>query len=119
MNKAFIIDDEESICLLLSAMLRKKNFITETHHQLGGAIAKLNQFSPDFIFLDLSLGDGSGFSLVPAIKENLPNTKIIISSAHSGSSERKEAKILGVDHFISKPLTKETIDSVINLLENK
>lgn len=117
MKRAFVIDDEEAICLLLSAMLRKKGFETNTHHQLSGAINKLIDFNPDILFLDLSLGDGSGFSIVPAIKKELPNLKIIISSAHSGVNERKEAERLGVFHFVSKPLNRGTIDKVVGLLE--
>lgn len=116
MKKAFVIDDEEAICLLLSAMLRKKGFETDTHFQLGGALIKLKKFNPDVLFLDLSLGDGSGFSIIPAIKKELPELKIIISSAHSGINERKEAERLGVFHFVSKPLNRETIDEVIGLL---
>lgn len=112
-KKAFIVDDETAICALLSALLEKKGLETDTHHQLTGALQKLVEFKPNVLFLDLSLGDGSGFSLIPSIKSKLPETIIVISSAHSGVNERNEAKKLGAHHFLSKPLTSKSVNNIL------
>lgn len=109
LEKAFIIDDEQSICILLSAMLKKRGFATNHYTRLTGSIAKLKEFNPDVIFLDLSLNDGNGFSIVPSIQRELPKTEIIIISAHSGTNERAQAKEYNIKYFIPKPLNKENI----------
>lgn len=116
LEKAFVIDDEQAICFLLSALLRKKGFATDYYTQLSGSISKLKEFAPDVIFLDLSLNDGSGFSIIPAIKNELPNVEIIIISAHSGPAERSQAKDLNIKYFIPKPLNKKNIYETLEQL---
>lgn len=111
--KAFIIDDEEAICFLVSAMLKKKGFKTSYYTQLTGAISKMNDFAPDIVFLDLSLNDGSGFSIVPSIQTNYPEAEIIIISAHSGISEKRQAENLNIKYFIPKPLNQEAIHQIL------
>ena len=63
-KKAYIIDDEEAIRILLSAILNKSEIKTENHNQINGAVEKAENFQADVIFLDLSLKDGSGFSII-------------------------------------------------------
>lgn len=108
-KKAYIIDDEEAIRILLSAILNKSEIKTENHNQINGAVEKAENFQADVIFLDLSLKDGSGFSIINDLKHVSPRSEIVIISAHTGKSEQQHAKELGVNYFLHKPLSKKSI----------
>lgn len=108
-KKAYIIDDEEAIRMLLSALLKREGIETESHSQIEGAVEQANKFQADVIFLDLSLKDGSGFSIIPDLRRVNPQAEIVIISAHTDESELKHARELSVKHFLPKPLNRELI----------
>jgi DNA-binding response OmpR family regulator len=114
-KKAYIIDDEEAIRILLSALLKREGIETESHSQIEGAVERARQFQADVIFLDLSLKDGSGFSIIPNLRKVNPQAEIVIISAHTDESEMKHARDLSVNYFLPKPLNRELI---LNTLEN-
>jgi DNA-binding response OmpR family regulator len=107
--KVLIIDDEEEICLLLSGILRSMGYETDCAGTLGDGFDKLLKHQPQVVFLDLNLPDGSGFTLIPKIKESSPETRVIIISAYDGGKERTTARKFGADHFIGKPFNKNLI----------
>lgn len=108
-KKAYIIDDEEAIRMLLSALLNREGIITKSHYQIAGAVEVAKDFQSDVIFLDLSLKDGSGFSIIPDLRSVNPQAEIIIISAHTDESELEHARLLSIKHFLPKPLNRELI----------
>lgn len=115
-KKAFIIDDEEGICILLSALLNKINFLSDYSLKLEGAVDKAVAFNANIIFLDLSLKDGSGFSILSDLKKRLENSKIIVISAHTENEESQRALKMGADIFLEKPLSTKAIKTAIEKL---
>lgn len=108
--KALIIDDETDICYLLSSLLRQKNFQTV----LAGSITEAekivdceNQHS--IIFLDNHLPDGLGVNYILSLKKKCPSSIIVMITAHDTLADRLKAQEHGVDFFIGKPFSKETI----------
>lgn len=108
-KKAYIIDDEEAIRMLLSALLEREGIKTESHFQIEGAVERARKFQADVIFLDLSLKDGSGFSIIPELRKVNPQAEIVIISAHTDESETNHARDLSVNYFLPKPLNRELI----------
>ena len=117
MMNALIIDDEMDICYLLSSIL-KNSFKTECVNSLADAIIALQKNSPAVVFLDNHLPDGMGMDFIAYIKKNSPDTKIIMVTAYDNSSDRNKALKLGVDFFVGKPFTKDTIYQAVDLVSH-
>ena len=115
-NKVLIVDDELDICYLLSGMLRQRNFQTGFVNSISAATAALRENAPSLLFLDNHLPDGFGLEFIPYVKQNYPEIKIIMITAHDGAVERKKAYEGGVDLFIAKPLTRKMINDAIDKL---
>ena len=115
-RRAFIIDDEEGICTLLSALLKRIGLISEFSLQLKGAVDRASAFYPRVIFLDLSLKDGSGFSIIPELKARLPEAKLVVISAHTENAEKQRALDMGAILFLEKPLNTSLIKNTIEEL---
>jgi two-component system OmpR family response regulator len=117
-KKVLIVDDEVDICNLLSWILKQKKITTSYVNTLSDAEAALKNDTPSILFLDNYLPDGFGVEFIQFVKQNYPDTKIIMITAHDSFSERQNALNQGADFFISKPFTKalinETIDSLLN-----
>ena len=116
-NKVLIVDDELDICYLLSGMLKQRNFHTGFVNTLTDAKIALKTDKPSLIFLDNHLPDGFGLDFIPFIKQNYPDIKVIMITAHDGAQERKKAYDGGVDLFVAKPLNRKLIYDAIEKLQ--
>ena len=62
----------------------------------------LQCIKPDVLILDVGLPDGNGLDLIPIVKANIPDTKIIILSCMTDETTLIRAIDGGVTGFISK-----------------
>jgi two-component system, OmpR family, response regulator len=116
--KALIIDDEIDICYLLSGILKNKNIQPYYVNTLAEAGPALKMQEPEIIFLDNHLPDGMGVDFIDQIKRINPNSKIVLITAYDTAADRKRAATEGVDFFIAKPFTRDTIYQAINLFNS-
>ena len=116
--KALIIDDEIDICYLLSSILKYKNMQASYVNSITEAKRVLRKDHHSVIFLDNHLPDGFGINFIDEIRKLDPHVKIIMITAHDTKSDRDKAYERGVDQFIGKPFTRETIFSAIEGLVN-
>jgi CheY-like chemotaxis protein len=70
---------------------------------------------PDLIILDAAMPVMSGFDFVEAfIHEDIPNeTKIIMVTASDNPEHLEKSKSLGIDYFLTKPLTFDKLKAAI------
>ncbi|CAN5203327.1 hypothetical protein BH11BAC5_BH11BAC5_39980 [soil metagenome] len=111
-----IIDDEVDICYLLGSLLCKKQLQSKYVNSLKDAASILENNEPEIIFLDNHLPDGLGVNFISYIKRFHPLSKIIMITAHDTIADKQNAFKEGVDYFLSKPFSKETINSIMETM---
>jgi two-component system, OmpR family, response regulator len=116
--KALIIDDEIDICFLLSGILRNNNIESEYVNSLTDAKKALETQFPEIIFIDNHLPDGMGVDFINYIKKKNPDSKIVMITAYDTQKDRLKATQAGVDYFIAKPFTRESIYKTVGLMAN-
>lgn len=80
------------------------------------ALKQALHLQPDVILLDLNLGEESALHLIPFLKAQLPETRIVVVTIMKGYSE--VALQSGADAFVHKPaMTRSLISSIIDLYE--
>lgn len=117
--RALIVDDEEDIGFMTKIILKNLGIMSDVTQSIRHAVHKIQKNAYDLYFLDLNLPDGSGFDLVPEIKNCNKTAGVIIISAHDGNEEITKADELGVDAFIKKPFTKKEINQAIDEFKRK
>ncbi|HYG15461.1 MAG TPA: LytTR family DNA-binding domain-containing protein [Bacteroidia bacterium] len=120
--KAVIVDDEadgrEITALLLSALFPCIEIIDKCGSVSAGA-RSIATHAPDLIFLDVKMGDGSGFDLL----KRLPNTQplVIFITAYDNFAI-KAIKTSAFD-YILKPIDedefRDTVNKAIGRLESR
>ncbi len=70
--------------------------------------------SPDLILMDIQLPDMDGFTAAVLIKENQPKLKIIAQIAFATYDDKLKAIDSGCNDYISKPLKRAMLLSMIN-----
>ena len=112
-RRILVIDDELSFRDALHLV------ITELGHHVdlakNGAVAKeLLRGTPyDLIFSDLRLPDASGIDLLALIKNDTPNTEVIVMTAHGSLDIGIEAIKRGAFYYIEKPFTPHQVTALI------
>lgn len=69
------------------------------------ALKKMNEFTPDLIFVDIRLPGESGLDFTRKIKSMYPNIPIIILTSYDLPEYREAAKEYQANHFLSKGST--------------
>jgi DNA-binding response OmpR family regulator len=116
--KALIIDDEIDICYLLTGILRNADVDSIYVNSLADAKKALETQFPEVIFIDNHLPDGMGVDFISYIKKNKPESKIVMITAYDTQKDRLKAREAGVDYFIAKPFTRESIYKTVCLMAN-
>jgi DNA-binding NtrC family response regulator len=117
-TKALIVDDELDVCYLLTSILKYKNLQTSYVNSIGEAKRVLNEGHHSIVFLDNHLPDGYGINFINEIRKLNPQIKIVMITAHDTNNDRNRAYEQGVDQFIGKPFTRESIFSAIEKIVN-
>lgn len=115
-KRILILEDSRMINNLLYS-----EFIEDSHevHQafnIAEAKELLQKHDFDVITLDLHLPDGNGQEIIHLANEKYPETKIIILTSSSRSSDSLHA--LGIlDYFVKDSTIKHSISKIKNLIE--
>lgn len=113
-----IIDDEKDICFLLSSVLKNNHIESMFVNSLKEAALVLEINDPEIIFLDNDLPDGLGINFISFIKRFHPSTIIIMITAHDTLTDKQQALKKGVDFFIGKPFSTETVNNVLKRISS-
>jgi len=112
--KILIIDDEPDICFLLKNILQRRELETQYVNRLEEAKQALMDMKISLVFLDNHLPDGLGIDFLNYLKTHYPAIKIIMITAHDTPEDRNKAMQRGVDMFLSKPFTRDTINFAVD-----
>jgi two-component system, OmpR family, response regulator len=111
-KSVLIIDDEEDLCLLLGAYLKRYVGNIQYAFDLESGLEKANSLPPDIIFLDNNLPDGTGLEAIPRFLATSVHVKIVMMSAMSHLD--KKALQAGAIAFLEKPLSFRAVQELIH-----
>lgn len=80
------------------------------------AVQLVKNTLPDLLFLDLVMPLRNGLEIIDEIKEIWPDIKIVICSTLDQQDMMKKVEDKGIHHYLTKPFSKEEIESVIDRL---
>lgn len=68
----------------------------------------------NLILMDLKMPIMNGFEATKKIKEFRPNLSIVAQTAYRSNEDKEKAFSAGCNDFISKPISEETLNEIIN-----
>lgn len=110
-----VVDDEESICQSLKAILSDEGYQVLTAMSGEEAVNIVEEEMPQLVLLDIWLPGMDGLETLKAIKKINPQILVIIMSGHGTIETAVKATKLGAFDFIEKPLS---LDKIIILVSN-
>jgi len=118
--KILICEDNKLAMRALSVFLSKEGY--ETYNAIDGieAMELLNTNEYDLILVDIHLPFHSGLELIRHLRSDLKKkTPVIIVSAFSDPQIQRQARELGIDEYVVKPIDPTNlIKKIKTLLRN-
>jgi len=122
--RILIVDDQESIVAMLTALLRQAGYSTiKAVTDPRAAAAAFAEFAPDLVLLDLVMPHLDGFGVMAQLRPLVPAggfVPILVLTAELTSEAKRQALADGATDFLTKPLdTTEARLRIRNLLHTR
>jgi two-component system CheB/CheR fusion protein len=113
-RRVLVVDDRPVALNAIKGLLEMHGFEVRAAASGHSAIRAAAEFRPDYVFLDLSLPDISGYEVFRRLKssELLVNTRFIALSGH-GLEENLRAQRAGFDAYFTKPVDIKEMEKLI------
>ncbi|MEJ0089901.1 MAG: response regulator [Limisphaerales bacterium] len=116
--KILVVDDEPAVCKVIKMLLEYEGHEVQTAGSGIEALRLLEQEKFDLVTTDYSMPGMKGDTLALAIKQRLPNQRILMISANGATSKSHGNPLPGVDLVISKPfLLVELREAIAKILQ--
>lgn len=109
MKKILIVDDETSVCTLLTRFLGRHGYHTQSCTSGSETVALLRQEQFDLFFCDYRLEDMNGAELLEKIKILQPGAIVIFITGNAELRTAVDLVKAGAYNYLSKPLYPEEL----------
>lgn len=107
--RILIVDDEEPQRNTLTGFLKKQGYAVETADSGITALALASQKHFELALVDLKMPEMDGIELLEKLKEQNPDTQVIMMTAYKTVESAVEAMQKGAYHYISKPINLDEL----------
>ncbi|WP_312561410.1 sigma 54-interacting transcriptional regulator [Anaerospora sp.] len=108
-----VVDDEESVRKLLTAVLKKEGYTVETADDGQQAVEKARLIKPALVIMDIRMPHLDGLSAFKAIREENKEVLVILMTAFAAVETAVEAVKLGAYDYIIKPFNIDEVKLLI------
>lgn len=113
--KVVVIDDSKTIRRTAETLLKKAGCEVITATDGFESLARVMEAQPNIIFVDIMMPRLDGYQTCALIKNNPAFKKIpvVMLSSKDGLFERARSRIVGAEHYMTKPFTREELLNTI------
>ncbi|HEX2565602.1 MAG TPA: response regulator [Burkholderiales bacterium] len=118
----YLVDDDPDILAMLSRVLEEAGHRVESSPSSLQALKQIPMSRPDCVITDIMMPEMDGFELTRELRRRpeLRDMKIVVLSAKTYDFDRRRARELGADGFISKPFQRTTLlDSIMEVVSSR
>ena len=104
-----IVDDEQSILDTLRILLKNEGFEVVTAQGGKAGLEQLTASAPDIVLTDIKMPGVTGIEILAAVKEQDPETPVILMTAQASLQSAIQAVNEGAFHYVQKPFSNDEI----------
>jgi DNA-binding NtrC family response regulator len=103
--RLLIVDDVPEILEALQRKLDRQGYAVFTAPGVPEAMRLLAQAAVDLVITDMKMPGVSGLELIRYIRENLPDTEVMMITGYASVPDAVEAVKTGAEEYLAKPFT--------------
>jgi two-component system, response regulator RegA len=108
-----VVEDDEAFRLRLARAMERRGYVVSLAESIQAAAAAIVEHAPEYAVVDLKLGDGSGLDLVPLIRAQAPDARIVILTGYGNIATSVAAIKAGAVDYLPKPSDADAIDAAL------
>ena len=113
-TRILAVDDEEVVRLSYRRTLAGSHCNVEAVKDGKGALEIMGQQPFDVVLLDLRMPGMDGMTVLKTIKENWPESEVIVITGYPAVDAAKQAVSLGAYDFLAKPVGPDDVITAAN-----
>ncbi len=114
MNHLLVIDDDQPVCGLVTAIFRAEGFEVESAHDGAAGIAAVIAHHPDIVLLDLELPGGmDGMAVLERLRREAPGVPVVMLTGSMDVKNAVRAIQLGAVNYLTKPMNRAEVVIVV------
>ena len=117
-KRALVVEDDLLNRMLYCAVLEGRDFTVYAVADGGEVMAKVKEFDPDLIIMDINLPNISGLRLIEKLQadERYKDIPILAVTAYVGKGEENRIRKAGAKDYLAKPIKIEPFMAAVNKL---
>jgi two-component system response regulator VicR len=108
-KRILVVEDDAAIARILLDNLVYEGFRVECVGDGEQALARVGEFAPDLLVLDLMLPRSSGFDVCRTVSASAHPPAIIVLTARTDRQDKVRALNLGADDYVTKPFALDEL----------
>ena len=115
-HRIMVIDDENIVGKIIKTVLEQDGYVVETFLSAAPALSRLKEEKFDEVITDLKMKGIDGMEVLQTVKNENPQTKVIMITAFASMDAAVEALRGKVDDFFAKPVKIKDLKASIERL---
>lgn len=103
--RVLVVDDEPSITDAVATALGYEGFEVATAADGRAALARVEDFRPDLVVLDIMLPDLDGIAITRRLRRDGIGVPVLFLTAKDDPADKVEGLTVGGDDYVTKPFT--------------
>ena len=112
-NTILLVDDDVDFCQALGKRLEGKGYIVHTATCGKDAMTVFRDVNPMIVLIDFMLPDSNGLELLKQMKDEIPDTEIIIITGHANLGLAVMSFQYDATDFVTKPFSRDVLDQAL------
>ena len=108
-ERVLLIDDDEVFVRVLARALGARGLRVATAGNRADALTAARELRPDYVVLDLKLGDDNGLALIPELLELDADVRILLLTGYASIATAVEAIKRGAWDYLAKPVDADQV----------
>ena len=104
-----VVDDEQGILDTLRILLKNEGFDVVTAQGGKAGLEQIKASAPDIVLTDIKMPGVTGIEILAAVKEQDPETPVILMTAQASLQSAIQAVNEGAFHYVQKPFSNDEI----------
>lgn len=104
-----IIEDDVAFASVLAKRLERHDFVVEIAHHVENGLHLAVQHMPNYVLLDMKIGEHNGIHILPQLRKTLPQSRIILLTGYASIATAVDAIKSGADDYLTKPVDGSTL----------
>jgi DNA-binding NtrC family response regulator len=107
------MEDEVDVARALEMVLKEEGYEVDVAMTGASALERFNWKDFDLLIADLRLPDISGIDVIRKVRQEQPNTDVVVITGYSTVASAVEAMKLGAVDYLAKPFTEDELKNII------